>query len=182
MPLTLLRHTRPAVGPEICYGARDVALAETFEAEAAALLPGLPPVDRIVTSPLARCARLAEWLGDRLDVPVTQDPDWREIDFGRWEGLAWDAVPRDELGLWCEDFMAARPHGGESVAMLLARVRTAAARFCPEDRALAVTHGGPIRAALFAAGSDPEAWTRTVPFGTLVPLPSRPRRAAAVAS
>ena len=42
MPLTLLRHTTPAVGPEVCYGASDVALAPGFEAEAAAVLARLP--------------------------------------------------------------------------------------------------------------------------------------------
>ena len=101
-------------------------------------------------------------------MPVTVDPDWRELDFGAWEGRPWSEIPAAEVEAWTADFMDARPHGGESVAMLLRRVRTAVARCCPEETWLAVTHGGPIRAALFAAGGGPEVWTRAVPFGGLV--------------
>lgn len=174
MPLTLLRHTTPAVGEGICYGSSDVALAEGFDAEAAAVLARLPPVRRIVTSPLGRCARLAGFLGARLGVAVAVDPRWREMDFGAWEGRPWSAIPPAEVEAWGADFMEARPHGGESVAMLLARVRAAMARCCPEEAWLVVTHGGPVRAALFASGAGPECWTRPVPFGALVPLPPRP--------
>lgn len=184
MPLTLLRHTTPAVGPEICYGASDVALAPGFAAEAAAVAAAvtatLPPVARIVTSPLSRAVRLAEVIAGRLGVPVTIDPDWREIDFGAWEGRPWSDIPEAEVAAWSADFMDARAHGGESVAMLLARVRRAVARCCPEEAWLAVTHGGPIRAALYAAGAGETAWRHTVPFGGLVSLPRRlPVRGAA---
>ena len=182
MPLTLLRHTTPAWGAEVCYGSSEVPLADGFEGEAEAVLARLPGVGRIVTSPLSRCARLAAFLGMRRGVPVTVDADWREMDFGRWEGRPWSEIPRDEVEAWTDAFMAARPHGGESVAMLAARVRKAVARCCPEERWLAVTHGGPIRAALVAAGAGEAGWTRTVPFGTAVTLPARsvagPRRAA----
>lgn len=178
MPLTLLRHTTPAVGPEVCYGARDIGLAAGFEEEAAAVVRSLPPIARVVTSPLARSARLAAFVAGRLGVPVTVDPDWRELDFGAWEGRPWDEIPRAEVDAWTADFMDARPHGGESVAMLLARVRRAVARCCPEEAWLAVTHGGPIRAALFAAGGGPECWTRAVPFGGIVALPARRRRSS----
>ncbi|HVH01414.1 MAG TPA: histidine phosphatase family protein [Amaricoccus sp.] len=171
MPLTLLRHTAPAVGPEVCYGASDVALAPGFDAEAAAVLARLPRTARIVTSPLARCARLADFLGARLGVPVTVDPDWRELDFGAWEGHPWPEIPTPEVEAWAADFMEARPHGGESVAMLLRRVRRAVARCCPEETWLAVTHGGPIRAALFAAGGGSGSWIRAVSFGGTVALP-----------
>jgi len=179
MPLTLVRHTTPALGPEVCYGATDVGLAPGFEAAAAAVLAALPPVGRIVTSPLARCARLAAFLGARRGLPVEADAAWREMDFGAWEGRPWDAIPRAEVEAWSADFMAARPHGGESVVALLARVRAAMARRCPEERWLVVTHGGPIRAALFATGGDPASWTRPVPFGEVVTLPAPGRAASA---
>ncbi len=181
MPLTLLRHTTPVLGPEVCYGATDVALAPGFEAEADAALAGLPPVGRIVTSPLARCARLAELLGARLGVAVNVDPDWRELDFGAWEGRPWAEIPRAEIDAWAADFMEARPHGGESVATLLARVRRAVARCGEDEDWLAVTHGGPVRAALFAAGGGPESWRRSIPYGGLValPAPSAPRAGGA---
>jgi alpha-ribazole phosphatase len=157
MALILARHTRPAVAGT-CYGRSDAALAPSFAAEAEALLAELPEIARIATSPLARCRRLADALGDRLGLPVAADPDLAEMDFGAWEGRPWDAIP------------AARPHGGESVAMLLARTRRALARLRGAPGAgLAITHAGVIRAALFDAG-DPGAWQREIPFARAIRL------------
>lgn len=166
MALTLLRHTRPAVSG-VCYGASDVALAPGFAAEAAAVLDRLAPAARLVTSPLGRCRRLADLLATRWQVPLAVDARWQEMDFGRWEGLSWDAVPRPELDLWAADLHDARPHGGESVAMLLDRVRAALATIAADT--LVVTHAGPIRAALVATG-DADGWRRDVPFGGTVTL------------
>ena len=166
MALTLLRHARPLGAEGVCYGISDLAAPPLAAAEADALAARLRRAERIVSSPLARCARLAERLAARLDVPVAPDPDWREIDFGRWEGQAWQAIPRAELDAWAADFMDARPHGGESVAMLLARVRRALARCrATPGHTLAVTHAGPIRAALVATGGDPADWRRAIGFG-----------------
>lgn len=169
MALTLVRHTRPA-GEGICYGASEVDLAASFAEEAGALLARLDRPACIVSSPLVRCRRLADFLGGVLGVPVASDPRWREMDFGTWEGARWEDVPRAELDAWAGDPMGARPHGGESVAMLLARVRAAIA---DQRRAagpsLVVTHAGPIRAALFDAG-ECAAWQRPVGFGEILPI------------
>ena len=174
MALILLRHGRPAGAEGRCYGRADLAPGPRLLREAQSVAARLAPVDRIVSSPLRRCRRLAALLGARFGVPVGLDPAWREIDFGAWEGLAWDAVPRAEIDAWAADFLHARPHGGESVAMLLARVRRALARAGrPRGRALVVTHAGPIRAALFATGAGPAAWQRSVGFGELVEIGGR---------
>ena len=171
MALTLVRHARPPEAAGICYGSTDLAPGPDLEAEAAALAAGLAPADRIVSSPLARCRRLADTLAARLGLPVTVDARWREMDFGSWEGRPWDAIPRGELDAWAADFMAARPHGGESVAMLLARTRSALASRPAGERWLAVTHGGVIRAALFATGGGAAAWHRQVGYGEAICLP-----------
>jgi alpha-ribazole phosphatase len=167
--LTLVRHTRPR-GEGVCYGGSEVELAASFPEEAAALAARLDPPARIVTSPLGRCRRLADFLGARLGAPVAADPRWREMDFGAWEGARWDDIPRAELDAWAHDLMEARPHGGESVAMLLARTR-AALRDCRKDpgTCLVVTHAGVIRAALFDAG-EAGAWQRPIGFGESVSL------------
>jgi alpha-ribazole phosphatase len=170
VPLTLLRHTRTAADDR-CYGRLEVALTPHFAAEADALAARLARPDRVVTSPLARCRRLADHLGARLHAPVAVDADWQEIDFGRWEGLPWSEVPRPELDAWAADLMHARPHGGESVAMLLARTRRALDRCrAAPGHALVVTHAGPIRAALLATGGNAAAWHRAVGFGEAIAL------------
>lgn len=163
--MILVRHTRLLGGEGVCYGRADLPCADTFDAEAAAVLAALPAVDRIVTSPAGRCARLAGAIGRARGLPVAVDPRLAEMDFGRWEGLAWDAVPRAELDAWAADFHDARPHGGESVAMLAARVGQALVDLRNGGGAVAaVTHNGVIRAALAAAGR-PGAWRADTPFG-----------------
>ena len=166
MALTLVRHTRPST-QGVCYGRSEVPLAPGFAAAAVALAARLPPAP-IVSSPLGRCRRLAEALAAAHGTPVRIDPRLTEIDFGAWGGRPWDAIPRAELDAWAADLLGARPHGGESVAMLLARTRAALADL--PGPAIIVTHAGVIRAALAAAG-DEGAWQRRVPYATPIPLP-----------
>lgn len=162
MAVTLLRHTAPAVAPGTCYGITDLPLADSFDAEARAVLATLPLAGAVITSPLRRCRLLAGHLAQARGLPLTVVAEWREMDFGAWEGVAWDAVPRDGLDAWAEDFMGYDGHGGESVARLLDRV-TAALAAAP-DGALIVTHMGCIRAALAARG-HPGAWDARIGFG-----------------
>ena len=73
MPLILLRHPQPDVAPGICYGASDLALLRDPASDAVRLACDLPPVDRIVTSPLGRCRALADALAECLGLPATID-------------------------------------------------------------------------------------------------------------
>ncbi|MCB1390596.1 MAG: alpha-ribazole phosphatase family protein [Rhodobacteraceae bacterium] len=166
MALILLRHTRPAVDEGICYGRTDLDLAPGFAAEAARIAAELPPVARILTSPLSRCRRLAEAVGSARGLPVAEDARLIEMDFGRWETRPWAAIPRAEIDTWRDDFLAARPHGGESVQTLADRVTEALdAATGGALPALIVTHAGVIKAALSATGAA-DAWRAETPFGT----------------
>jgi alpha-ribazole phosphatase len=168
--LTLLRHVRPEVTEGLCYGITDLALAPGHQAALEALLPRLPPVTAIATSPLRRCRETAEALAARLRLQVEMDPRLIEMDFGAWEGRPWDDIPRAELDQWAADFLHARPHGGESVAQLQARVRAALADFRTRPgHPLLVTHGGVIKAAL-ATGPRAEDWPATLAFGEFVTI------------
>jgi alpha-ribazole phosphatase len=168
--LTLLRHLRPAVAEGVCYGVTELDPAPGQEAALATLLARLPKVTSIATSPLRRCRVLAEAIGQARDLDVTKDPRLAEMDFGAWEGVSWDDVPRAELDQWAADFLHARPHGGESVAQLQARVLAA----LTEHRArpghtLLVTHAGVIKAAL-ATGPRAEDWPPSLAFGQFVTI------------
>ena len=164
MSVIVLRHTRPQTAEGRCYGRTDLALAEGFEAEVARLLVELPPVARILSSPLSRCFRLAEAIGTARGMPVEVDSGLTEMDFGAWENQPWDAIPRAELDAWRDDFLHARPHGGESVADLGARTAAALDRAAAgEGPVLAVTHAGVIKAALAALG-DPAGWHVAIGF------------------
>jgi alpha-ribazole phosphatase len=176
MPVTLLRHTTPAVAPGICYGISDLDVTDSFDQEANAALESLPAIDRIISSPLLRCRRLADHLGQRLGLTATLDPRFREMDFGAWEGKAWASIPRAELDLWRDDFLHARPHGGESVAMLTSRTHSALRDLDGmTGHVLIVTHAGVIKSAL-AAGNTAEAYAATISYGSWVTLlPPAPR-------
>ena len=171
MPVILVRHTRPAVRAGVCYGVTDLALAPTFDDEAAAVVSALPRADRLVSSPLRRCRRLAERIGAALGIEPVFDERVREFDFGTWEGVPWDSIPRWELDAWAADFLHARPHGGESVQMLLERVAAAIADYQRSGVPhVVVTHAGVIKAALARIG-HPDGWNATVEFGASVRLP-----------
>lgn len=65
MKIVLIRHTSVDVAQGVCYGHTDVALAPTFAEEARAVADKLRgyKFDRVYTSPLSRCVKLAEACG-----------------------------------------------------------------------------------------------------------------------
>ena len=171
MQLILVRHTRPLVSGNVCYGVTDLELASTFDDEATRIVDTLPPAQRLVTSPLQRCRRLAERIGAAQSLTPVIDARLREMDFGAWEGVPWDAIPRAELDAWAADFHHARPHGGESVHMLFERARAAVADFRRSGLShIVVTHAGIIKAVRAQSG-HPDAWKSNVDFGGAVRLP-----------
>lgn len=170
MPVTLLRHTRTAVGEALCYGQLDVALADSFFSELASVLAACPSHEIIFSSPLLRCARLAAAISAQSGANVVFLDDLKEMNFGSWQGLLWSAVPRGQLDAWAADFWHAQPHGGENVARFVARVRTSLQTLMSNDvPSLVVTHGGVIRAAL-AQSHEAEAFSLSVPYGSFHPL------------
>lgn len=164
MELILLRHPEPAIDPDICYGRADLPLRPGLEDPAR--LPAPPPAFlSLVSSPLRRCRRLAERLGRERGVALRLDPRLREMDFGRWELRRWTEIAPAEVNAWARDFEQARPHGGETVAELSARVGAALAeargRPGPE---LWVTHGGVARAVCGLLGAH-QGWETRLGFG-----------------
>jgi broad specificity phosphatase PhoE len=107
-------------------------------------------------SPLARAAQTAEILARRLGIEVRHDPGLKEVDVGSWGGLTVPEVEArfpDGYGRW-HDWRVTGWDDGETYDALSRRVvaalRDIAARHVGEH-VLAVTHGGPIRAAVAAA-------------------------------
>ena len=171
MHVILVRHTRPAVPAGVCYGITDLELAPTFDDEAAAIVAALPLVERLVSSPLQRCRRLAERIGAVRGLVPVYDERLREFDFGTWEGMPWNSIPRTELDAWTADFFHARPHGGESVHMLRERVGTAISDYRRSGVSHAViTHAGVIKAALARSGHF-DGWRAAIEFGGAIRIP-----------
>jgi len=147
--LWLVRHARPLVDAGVCYGALEVQADSQATREAArALAHVLPPGLRARVSPRSRCRQLADALHVlRPDLRFEPDARLAEMDFGEWEGRAWDAIGQDALDRWTADFLNHRSGGAESVDLFMARVEAALqeAWRAGED-ALWVTHAGVARA------------------------------------
>ncbi len=90
----------------------------------------------VVTSPLQRCADVGRWL-KRWGWQHTQDPTLLELDFGAWDGRAWDDISRADIDAWVVDFAAYAPGGGEALTALMARVAS-----FQTDAPFVVSHGG----------------------------------------
>jgi len=161
----LVRHASTAWTGSRWLGNRDLPLTAAGRAEAAAaavrLAAGVPPGTTVVSSPARRALETAAPIAERLRVRVRVDPDLREVDVGRAEGLTWDEVRRD-LPELAAALVEARPvdwPGGESAAALRSRVGNAWARIAArrEPVVVVVGHAGVIAAILAALlpGSDP---------------------------
>jgi alpha-ribazole phosphatase len=143
MNLLLVRHPAPAIAPGICYGRLDIPLLPDPAGMAAlvAAIHSHRPV-RVWTSPAIRCRAVADATG----LPLRVDPRLLELDFGAWEGVAWDDVPRTALDAWAADPQNFAPPGGECGAAVLARVAAVHRELllAGEDVAV-VSHGGPLK-------------------------------------
>ena len=169
----LIRHPPvPAAWAARCYGQTDVALSSDWAEDAAvnALLeradgPGRASPIRIHTSPLSRCARLAELLHGELARREVLAPSERprhdarlgELDFGEWEGRRWADIRRDDIDAWASDPAGFRPPGGETFTDLAERWHDFLRSLGTDDATehWVVTHGGPIRAAVALALGGP---------------------------
>ncbi len=113
--------------------------------------------DRTWVAPELRTRRTGELLGLSSSIETTL----RDVDHGRWAGLALDDVmAKDAAGLktWMEDPNAA-PHGGESMRALFDRIAAWMDRQRIADgRDIAVTHPNVVRMAIaYVVGAGPEA-------------------------
>lgn len=152
MDVVLIRHARPDIDPGICYGRLDLCLATPVVPAPAAIVAALPAPQRVLTSPLRRAADTARLLLQALPARALEpesEPRLAEIDFGAWEGRAWDDIPRSELDALAQDLLDACPHRGETAAQAMVRVSGWAASLAQpgasDDCLWVVGHAGPMR-------------------------------------
>lgn len=155
--LLLVRHASTAAVRAAAFGADEDLDAPGVEA--AARLSARLPRGEVLISPARRAAQTAAG----LDV-TRVEPALAECDFGAWAGrpLAEVASTAPEaVHAWMTDPDAA-PHGGESLTALLARVRAWLDDQAAQDgTAIAITHGGVVKAAVVAAlDAPPSAFWR----------------------
>jgi alpha-ribazole phosphatase len=150
--IALIRHPPLAIAPGICYGRRDLDVAD---------LASVAPIVRQVrglrapvwTSPLRRCRIVADAIGaNRVDARLI------EMDFGAWDGLAWDAIPRAALDAWAADPL------GAALAARVAAFREA----LPGGDHVVVSHGGPLKIlAALLRGEPVDLMAPSLPLGSV---------------
>lgn len=175
MLVYLVRHARPEGVEGLCYGRSDVRASDEETRRVALSLRVSLPSDvleaaPIHSSPLSRCSALARELAPARAAVIA--PELLEVDFGSWEGSAWDDVPRAELDAWARDPWEYAPGGGESAESVLLRFQAWANRLLDEGNAavVAITHAGVIRLALSAGSVDPVGLSLSIPFGSVHPV------------
>jgi alpha-ribazole phosphatase/probable phosphoglycerate mutase len=126
--LILIRHGEPErLAKGICYGSLDVRLSEFGQKQVEAKLAALSNLrgDVLYASPLKRAMESAAIVGAALRLEPTLAHELREIDFGSFEGLTYEAIEKrypEEYRLWMErPTEIAFPHG-ESFAQVKTRV------------------------------------------------------------
>ena len=176
MELICVRHGRTAWNAGGRFqGHTDVPLDDEGRAQAAALgaLLRNERIDTAVASDLARAAETARIVLGARDLPLRLDADWREMQFGEWEGLTWDQIRALDPTLDGSSVTAVKsytPRDGETFADLEARVRRAVDRTVAglgaDGVALVATHAGPLHALLSVLLGEAERAALNVRFVT----------------
>ena len=171
MNVVFVRHVAPAIAPGICYRRLDVGLSKSGMRELPALVRVLAShgATRLWSSPALRCRVLAEAVSEQVGLDVQCRPGLLEMDFGEWEGRAWNDAPRALLDAWAANPLAFAAPGGETGQALIDRVaavwheiRTAA------EHCIVVTHGGPLRILLaLARGGVPDLLSPAPAIGSV---------------
>jgi alpha-ribazole phosphatase len=162
--LILIRHAESDgnVQKRFC-GFKDVHLTKKGIGQAERLsyrLKGVP-VDQVYCSDLKRAQHTAEIIFKERGINIIIDPEFREMNFGIWEGYTYDEVKSkygygDEFNLWFENINEEINFPkGESLIDLNHRVMTELGKILKrvkkvnKDKTIAlVCHGGTIRVIL----------------------------------
>ena len=157
--LFLIRHGE-VEGAGLClHGHVDVALTARGQRQLTAVAEGLreEPLAAVYCSDLVRARMGAEQVAAGRGIPVVENPAFRELDMGRWDGRVMAELWREErAGLqgWWDNLANFTLPDGESMGAMRQRVLPAlnrlVAQHCGETVAL-VAHGGTNRVILFEA-------------------------------
>ncbi len=146
----LLRHGETQGGSRY-NGSTDVALSERGWSQMQATVETEDCWDRVISSPLSRCAHFAQMLQKQNNIPLQLDERIREIHFGVWEGKTAAEVfetDGDALTRYWQDPVQHTPIEGEALKDFEMRVlsfwQEVIARYHGE-KILLIAHGGVIR-------------------------------------
>lgn len=173
----ILRHGA-CVDGNILRGRTDSLLSVAGREQMSSALTGLSGWGRVVTSPLKRCHGYARSLAEQRSLPLSIRPDWRELDFGAWDGRHPGEISEREAEAFDRYYRepgSVTPAGGEPLTTAGARVTRAWRQLLADFRGehlLVISHGGVVRLLLAALQGAPLSATHFfhIPYGSLTRL------------
>lgn len=141
----------------VYYGATDIDLSEKGEEQCLKLGELLKNIkfDIIISSPLKRSVKSAEiitsFLGYYLKQSLFLEDDFKEINFGLWEGLHYSEVQnnfKESWDLWAKDWENTSPPQGEAFIDFFIRVKLSLEKMLKDNQdksILIVAHQGVLR-------------------------------------
>ena len=153
------RHPKPIAAEGFCIGQTDIKVDRrklkrlANKIEHFVRLHRLPKV--IWVSPLQRSLKVGQILAQRgFQYKIASE--LAEIDFGEWDGRAWEQMTKQEIDDWCDDFANFAPDNGESLQQLFNRVESWLDKVSSEKQSpvLIIGHAGWINAAKMLADGE----------------------------
>jgi len=185
MRLILVRHGATEWNTALRYqGWSEVPLSPEGREQARLVAERLraEAIAGVYSSDLTRALETAGGIAAPHGLPVVPLPDLREANFGRWEGLTFQEISRQDHQLaaaWTADPTRIAPPDGETFLQVIERMNRAVKEIeadVGDGTAVAVTHGGPIRGLLCdRLGVRPEHhWQFQVVAGSITVVESNP--------
>ncbi|MBQ7497392.1 MAG: histidine phosphatase family protein [Selenomonas sp.] len=170
--LVLIRHGQTAWNKSGKYqGQSDVALSEEGLEQARCLAEHFPveKLDAVYASDLSRAMVTAETVAQKFDLDVRPEPAFRELSFGKWEGLTYAEI----VAGWPDAMANFLTHPdimeipqGESFPQVqqraMARLKEIVAEHEPHDHTVGIfAHGAVLRTILTGIMQMPlsQVWT-----------------------
>ncbi|AYV22705.1 MULTISPECIES: histidine phosphatase family protein [Vibrio] len=151
--ILLMRHGKVSAPPAL-YGVTDVEVAKNTNLDIVSALAATQiDIQNIYSSPLKRCATLAQMVSQTMNIDVAHVDELAEMNFGTFDGVPFDKMSKQDWlsvePFWSDpvnhplpqaeslsQFRARVLHGWHSLLALLSQ---------PNKTTLVVAHGGVIR-------------------------------------
>lgn len=174
-----LRHGEPVGGNRYRGSQIDDPLSDTGWQQLRHAVAKID-VQAVVSSPMQRCFAFAQWFAAEQGLPLQVVEEFKEIGFGRWEGLTRAEIKQafsDEYATFHADYTQ-MPQGAEAVSDFAYRVQqglTILKENYAEKNVLVVAHAGVLRMVVREVLQQPLShWYRIqVPYATRIPVEYR---------
>jgi alpha-ribazole phosphatase len=145
--IALIRHGEPKqLG--LLLGHTDIELSALGEQQLTNRFNSLK-FDRIISSPLKRCAVMANLIAKERNIKLEIDEQIKEMDFGDWDGLSYDSLWQQtpSIGDFWQSPTTVTPPNGETLHEFQTRVNNWWQKLIRENKGdvVVVTHAGVIK-------------------------------------